>query len=314
MDALTPVAGSRLSPGDGSYPRRLLHLPDPPRPLFARGDLTCLERPCVAIVGSRRSTEYGRRVASELARAAVHAGWTVLSGMALGIDGAAHRGALEAGGRTAAVLGSGPDVAAPRSHARLMDRILESGAVLSEYEPGRQARPHHFPRRNRILAALAHHVVVVEAAQRSGALITAREALELGREVWSVPGSIFAPTTAGTHRLLQDGATPVVSVESWSAALLGDVAVDASHDGPHHRPASPGPAPDSGAAQLPLGLGGEGVASRVLDALDGGVERLDDILAVVGESHTGVLAALARLELGGWVERAGPDCYRRRAA
>jgi DNA processing protein len=259
----------------------------------------------VTIVGSRRSTEYGRRAARELARAAVHAGWTVLSGMALGVDGAAHRGALEAGGRTVAVLGSGPDVPAPRSHARLMEEILESGAVLSEYPPGTQPRPHHFPRRNRILAALAHRLVVVEAAERSGALITAREALELGREVWAVPGSIFSPGSPGTHALIRDGAVPVVSVGEW-VETLGEGLPGGTL--PETIPAGV----DGG--QLPLGLGGEGLTARLLEAFGGAPRTVETLLARVDAEPALVLAALARLELGGWVERAGPDRYRRRAA
>lgn len=311
VDALTGPVVRVLASGHPAYPRRLHHLPDPPAPLYVRGDLACLGRPCVAVVGSRRSTEYGRRAARELARVAASAGWTVVSGMALGIDGAAHRGALEGGGGTVAVLGSGPDVPSPRSHARLMNEILASGAVLSEYAPGTEARPHHFPRRNRILAALAHRVVVVEAALRSGALITAREALELGREVWAVPGSIFSPGTPGTHALLEDGAVPVASMEGWAASLQEN---PAGGTVPTH-PTAPGvPLNPPSTSQLPLGLDGEGVPARVLDALGREAKSLEDLLAEVRATPAELLAALSRLELGGWVERAGGSgCWRRAA-
>jgi DNA processing protein len=186
-----------------------------------------------------------------------------------------------------------------------MEEILHSGAVLSEYPPGTEARPHHFPRRNRILAALAHRLVVVEAAERSGALITARDALELGREVWAVPGSIFSPGSPGTHALIRDGAVPVVSVGEWAEALRED------------RPEGMAPVAPSGegrAGQLPLGLGGEGLSARLLEELGDAPRSVETLLARVGAEPSLVLAALARLELGGWVERAGPDRYRKRAA
>ncbi|MEJ2539673.1 MAG: DNA-processing protein DprA [Gemmatimonadota bacterium] len=191
---------------DGTdYPEPLRHLPDPPPVVFHRGELGVLTAPRVVIVGSRQATAYGRRVAGVLAAMSARAGWTVVSGMALGIDGAAHRGALDAGGATAAVLGSGPDRPSPTAHRRLATAIAQEGVLLSELPPGTPARPHHFPRRNRLLAALADRVVVVEAAKRSGALITARLALELGREVWAVPGPVFSPVCEGTHLLLEDG-------------------------------------------------------------------------------------------------------------
>ena len=173
---------------DEVCPERLSHLVDPPPVWFARGRLELLLRPAVTIVGSRRSTAYGRRSAEALAAQMALRGITVVSGLAFGIDGASHRGALEARGDTIAVLGSGVDLIQPASHRRLGERVAREGLLLSEFLPGEPARTHHFPRRNRILAALGGAVVVVEAAEKSGAMITVEHALDLGRDVYAVPG------------------------------------------------------------------------------------------------------------------------------
>ena len=173
---------------DEVYPERLGHLVDPPPVLFARGRLDLLSRPAVTIVGSRRSTAYGRRSAEALAAQMALRGITVVSGLALGIDGASHRGALEAGGDTIAVLGSGVDLIQPASHRRLGERVARDGLLLSEFLPGEPARAHHFPRRNRILAALGGAVVVVEAAEKSGALITVEHASRSGAGCVCGPG------------------------------------------------------------------------------------------------------------------------------
>lgn len=284
---------------DPRYPARLRHLHDPPAALFCRGRLEALHAPTVAIVGSRRATVYGRRVAEALSRSAVRLGWTVVSGMAMGVDGAAHRGCLEAGGVTVAVLGNGPDRAYPRGHTALMDQILLEGLVMSEYASGVSPRPYHFPRRNRLLAALANRVVVVEAAQRSGALITAGVAAELGREVCAVPGSIFSENTGGTHRLIEDGATPVTSLEAWEASLRGGI--------PGREPAAGPLLP----AQLALGPAEDGLVRTVWDALEGEPRSLDGLSLSVPASGPELLRALARLELGGWVERGPGATYLR---
>ena len=205
--------------GDPLYPPNLHHLVDPPPLLFLRGDPALLRIPSVTIVGSRKATPTGRRTAERLARGISEREVPVLSGLALGIDAAAHRGALEGPGGTVAVLGSGPDLAYPRSNRRLFLRIVEEGLVVSEFPPGEKARPHHFPRRNRILAALADTVVVVEAGKRSGALITVDHALDLGREVYAVPGSLDSPQSLGSNRLLTDGAGAATSVEDLAPAL-----------------------------------------------------------------------------------------------
>lgn len=305
MDAVSrEVAQVRSS--DPSYPPRLLHLPDAPGVLHCRGALTALEHPCVTIVGSRRATAYGRRVSEELAAAAARAGWTVVSGMALGVDGAAHRGALRAKGLTVAVLAGGPDRASPRAHAALMEEVLVRGAVLSEHPPGIAPRKHHFPRRNRILAALADRVVVVEAARRSGALLTAAMALELGREVWAVPGSIFSPTTRGTHGLLEDGAVPVSSLDAWAASLED------------RSPAAAAPneygAGAAGGIQLPLGPDLDPIQRRVWETLGKEALDLEALLAALGLPLRTVLPALTALELQGWVSRSPGPVFHRRAA
>lgn len=194
--------------GSPGYPRALGDLSAPPSVLFALGRTELLQDPGVAIVGSRRATAYGRRVARRLGARLAGEGRCVVSGMAMGIDAAAHRGALP--GPTAAVLGSGVDVVSPPRNERLYRAIVETGVAVSEYAPGVRAEPHHFPTRNRIIAALAGDVVIVEASRRSGALITAGIALDLGREVHAVPGPIDRPTSEGTNRLIADGAGVIV--------------------------------------------------------------------------------------------------------
>jgi DNA processing protein len=189
------------------YPPALRHAPQPPLALFVAGDPTLLWRPAVAVVGTRTPTPAGRENARDFATAFARAGLVVASGLAAGIDTAAHHAALALAAPTLAVLGTGPDVAYPRGNAALLARIAAEGAVVSEHLPGTTARREHFPSRNRILAALALGTVVVEAAQRSGALITARLAAESGREVFALPGSIHNPMARGCHRLIRDGAS-----------------------------------------------------------------------------------------------------------
>ena len=203
--------------GAANYPASLRELPDPPPVLYWRGRLSLVSASCVAVVGSRRATAYGRRVARNLGRFLAESGRPVLSGMALGVDAEAHWGALP--GPTAAVLGSGVDVPAPATNRDLYRAILDEGLVLSTYDPATPPAPHHFPARNRVIAALADEIVVVEAGVRSGALITAGIALDLGREVHAVPGPIDRPTSAGTNRLIADGAVPLVQIEDRQSSL-----------------------------------------------------------------------------------------------
>ncbi len=213
------AAGARvLTRGDG-LPERLRELADPPPFLFALGNPATLDAPVAAIVGTRASSEYGERVTRELASSLARAGACVVSGLARGIDATAHGAALAVGGRTAAVLGTGIDVPYPAAHRALHGRVAARGLVLSEHGRGEPATAGSFPRRNRIIAALADVTIVVEAGRRSGALITAGVALDLGRTVAAVPGRIDDASSAGSNELLRDGATVIASVDDALALL-----------------------------------------------------------------------------------------------
>lgn len=203
--------------GDAEYPESLRRLGDPPGRLYVRGVLP--PAPAVAVVGSRRCTRYGAALARTISRSIVSAGWTVVSGLARGIDTASHLGALDGRGSTVAVLGCGIDTWYPASNRQLGERILESGAVVSEYGPGVEPAPWRFPARNRIIVGLTGAVVVVEAAERSGALITARIAIEHGIDVYAVPGDLDRETSRGTNRLISDGAHPVIAAGELIEAL-----------------------------------------------------------------------------------------------
>lgn len=204
---------------DPDYPPLLRRITNPPLALFVTGDPALLWHPAVAVVGSRSPTAGGRDNARDFARALAASGLGVTSGLALGIDAAAHEAALGAGGVTVAVLGSGIDQPYPRGNAGLYTRIGAAGAVVSEHPPGTGARREHFPNRNRIIAGLSLGTLVIEAAQRSGALITARQAGETGRDVFAVPGSIHNPMARGCHRLIRDGAALVERADEVIAAL-----------------------------------------------------------------------------------------------
>lgn len=202
-----------LLPEWPGYPRALREIPDPPGVLFVRGALEPGDGMAVAIVGTRRATHYGKQQAERLAAGLARAGVTVVSGLARGIDGAAHRGALAAGGRTIAVLASGVLNPFPPEHVELAEEIAGCGAVLSEAAPTMPPLAGMFPQRNRIISGLTMGTIVVEAADRSGALITARHAMEQGREVFAVPGPVDSPGSSGPHRLLRDGAKLVASID-----------------------------------------------------------------------------------------------------
>lgn len=272
---------------DAEYPRRLHHLADPPPVLFLRGDPSLLQRPGVAVVGARKATARARGVAERLGAAVAAAGTPVVSGLALGVDAAAHRGALDVGGPTVAVLGRGADRAYPPAHSALFARIVREGLVVSEFLPGTPPLPHNFPRRNRILAALASTVVVVEAGVRSGALITVEHALDLGLDVWAVPGPIEEAVTAGTNGLLADGARPLVSVDGFVHTVLGHVAT---------APTVAGLSPDE---------------RRVLECLAGGARSADEVARSTGIRVGPTLALLAGLELKGGVSRLAGMRFRR---
>lgn len=262
------------------YPALLAQIPDPPTRLWVRGDapLELLDRPAVAIVGARACSGYGRAVARLLATETAAAGAVVVSGMARGVDGEAHRGALAAGGATVAVLGCGIDRDYPAAHAGLAQAIVASGGlVVSEYEQGTEPAPWRFPARNRIIAGLARATVVVEARERSGALITADFALEDGREVLAVPGEITSGLSHGTNALLRVGATPATGVADVLEALGLD------------------PQPPGGAVP------DDPVASTVLTAVEAGATTVDELTRATGLGAGELAATLAMLELSGVV-------------
>jgi DNA processing protein len=191
---------------DPAYPPRLKEIYDYPPVLYVKGGLPAEDEPCLAIVGTRRPTVYGRQVSEEIAADLARSGITIISGLARGIDSVAHRAALDAGGKTIAVFGSGLDIVYPGENAKLAQTIIEHGALVSEYPLGVKPKAENFPLRNRIMSGLSLGILVVEAGQRSGALITAQQAVEQNRDVFAIPGSILSPASQGTNRLIQEGA------------------------------------------------------------------------------------------------------------
>jgi DNA processing protein len=263
---------------DADFPLLLKELHDPPPGLFLRGsrEVGLLSATAIAIVGARACSTYGAQVARSLGRELAAAGLVIVSGLARGVDGEAHRGALEAGGTTVAVLGCGVDRDYPAAHAQLARGIGETGLVVSEYAPGVEPAPWRFPARNRIIAGLAAATVIVEARERSGALITADFALEAGREVFAVPGEITSALSVGTNALLRLGATPLTS----AADVLECVGLEP-------------PPPEAKALEL-----GEN-AVRVLAALESEPAPPDRLGRLTGLDAAALASALAELELAG---------------
>jgi len=209
---------------DNTYPPLLRHIATPPPVLYARGNLSALTTPTLAIVGSRRPTQQGLSLAHHFAGALAQNGFAVASGLASGIDGAAHEGALAAEGITLAVMGTGIDVIYPRKHQKLAEQLCERGLLLTEFFRGTRPNAQHFPRRNRIMSGLCYGVLVIEAAIKSGSLITARYARDEGREVFALPGDIHNPLTRGCHHLIREGATLVETIDDILLALPRDIA------------------------------------------------------------------------------------------
>jgi DNA processing protein len=268
------------SPGDAGWPSTLDSIPSPPDALYHAGDMSVLSRPCVAIVGTRKPTAYGERVARGLSAAFASAGACVVSGMAFGIDAIAHRAALEAGGATAAVLGTGIDVVYPRAHLALYDEIAGNGVVVSEFGPGVAGFRGCFPRRNRIIAGLCSLTIVVEAGARSGALITAGHAADFGRNVAAVPGAIDSAQSEGANQLLRDGAHVIASIAD--ALALAELA------------------PARAARAMPR-LGDD--EATVWDAVAQHADATtDQIIARTGWPAARTLAALTQLEIQGLLE------------
>lgn len=201
----------RITPGMPEYPALLAEIKNAPKELYYTGDAGLLKKRCAAVVGSRSTTQYGRKIAADISKKLAVKGVAVVSGMARGIDTCAHRGALDAGGTTIAVLGCGVDICYPEENKKLRQEICEKGLVVSEYPPGTEPRPYYFPQRNRIISGLAEITTVVQARNTSGALITAEFAAEQGREVCAVPGNIDSEYNLGNNKLIKDGARPVIN-------------------------------------------------------------------------------------------------------
>jgi DNA processing protein len=285
---------------DPDYPALLRRIASPPLALFVAGDPACLWHPSVAVVGSRSPSAGGRDNAFDFAQALAQSGLVVTSGLAAGIDTAAHEGALAAAGRTIAVLGTGVDVPYPRANAALHRRIVATGAVVSEHPPGTLARREHFPGRNRIIAGLALGTLVIEAAERSGALITARMATDCGRDVFAVPGSIHNPTARGCHRLIRDGAGLVESAAEVVAAL-GPLAAELA-DALRGRLAGPtsDPVPTSNAsAGSRPGLDAD--PQRLWEALGHDPTGIDRLVSRTGLTAAELSSMLLVMELEGRV-------------
>lgn len=291
-----PRIGARLVRwNDEGYPPNLRHIADPPPYLFVRGPATLDDPKCIAVVGARAASEAGRRMAQRLAMELAAKGFTVVSGLARGIDGEAHRGALDGGGRTVAVMGCGVDVIYPAEHRTLADAIIAGGgALLSELPLGTQPIAENFPTRNRILSGLSVGVVIVEAAEKSGSLITARMALEQDRQVFAVPGSPLSGKTRGSNRLLKEGAKLVECVEDVIEELAPQLGLEIK-------------APGSRAAEVPEKMSrfqGDlpSEEKAVLSYLKQGEKlHVDSLIEACGLSPQIVLTMLLEMELKGLV-------------
>lgn len=272
-----------------NYPKQLQEIHNPPAILFVQGEILEQDSLAIAIVGSRHATYYGKRVAEQFARGLATAGYTIVSGLARGIDAAAHRGALAAGGRTLAVLGSGVLNVYPAEHVELAKQVANQGAVISEVTPNHPPKSGSFPQRNRIVTGLSLGTVIVEAAQRSGALISARLAMEQGREVYAVPGPIDSRMSKGCHRLIRDGAKLVESVDDILEEL-----------GPL---VSPTATPDGNTVHHPAELRLNEQEKLILNAIEQQPTGLDTIAEVTGVPVGRMLSTISVLEVRRLIRR-----------
>lgn len=294
---LADFGGQLLCPEMTQYPRALLTIVDPPALLFCRGNLSLLTLPAVALIGSRAASDYGRRVAGHLATDLVAQGVAVVSGAAYGIDAAAHQGALQAGGPTIAVLGCGLDILYPKAHASLLADIAASGLILSEYPLGTQPDGFRFPARNRIISGLSAGVVVVEATEKSGSLITAALALDQGREVFAVPGRVDSVKSAGSHWLIRQGAQLVRHAGDILEALGWGVPISAASD-------SASSCPDT------VGLSAD--EQQLWEVLDVYPQDIDTLGRRSNLSVTVLHGLLLQLELRGLIRQLPGQLYERR--
>jgi DNA processing protein len=289
---------SLLGQGDSGYPTGLHDIPDPPALLFLKGGIEPVDGLAIAIVGSRRSTPYGERTAERLAQGLARVGLTVVAGLARGIDAAAHRGALKAGGRTIAVMANGLGQVYPPEHGELASQVAASGALISEMPMRQMPFPQLFPQRNRIISGLSLGVIVVEATPRSGSLSTARHAMEQNREVFAVPGPVDSLNSRGCHRLLRDGATLVETVDDVLEQL-----------GPLVREIKPAPeaVPVRHPAELTLSDRERGVLGHLGDR----PLSVDDLIGASGLTAQQVLSTLAILEMRRLVRRVPGNLFTR---
>ena len=295
--------------GDVRYPAMLLETADPPLLLFTEGDVALLSTPSIAVVGSRSATPQGMDNARAFARFLSERKLTIVSGLAMGIDGAAHEGGLAGPGSTVAFIGCGIDRVYPSRHAALMRRIAEQGLVASEYPLGAEPLALHFPRRNRLIAGISRGTLVVEAAVESGSLITARMALECGREVFAIPGSIHAPQSRGCHRLIQEGAKLVETGED----VLRELRLPAKPGAARHAPIQPSLfAQSAGAAAAPGREDPPPAPDPLLDALGHDPTTVDVLAARTGLPSERLAAQLLELEFAGTVQRLPGGLVQRR--
>ncbi|MFZ5625642.1 MAG: DNA-processing protein DprA [Gemmatimonadota bacterium] len=301
LAATAKLGGAALIPGDEAWPAALADIPDPPAVLFALGRVELVRRPAVAIVGSRSHSAYGGEVTELLAEASAKAGIVVVSGMARGLDAVAHGAALDAGGASIGVLGNGLGIIYPAANRRLYERMVDTGLLLTEFPPGERPQAWTFPRRNRLISGLARATVVVEAAVGSGALITADQALEQGRDVLAVPGPITSPVSEGTNRLIRDGATPLLEVRDLLELFgIRTPSVPADKQGEFHLVPP---------VELPPDLGDQ--ARAALEVLALGPRLVDDVAVALEVPAATALQELSMLELLGLVVREAGGWYRR---
>ncbi|MFB6279564.1 MAG: DNA-processing protein DprA [Salinibacter sp.] len=302
MDRADELGATLISPWDERFPDRLREIYDPPGFLWMRGTLPTVERPMVTIVGTRRCTDYGRAQAHHFAAELVRRGFTVVSGLAYGIDAAAHKGALDAGGRTLSVLGSGVGRIYPQKHTGLAERIAENGAVLSEYGLDAEPDSSNFPERNRILSGLSLGTLVVESYSKGGALITARLALEQNREVFAVPGAITKDSSRGANRLIQRGhAKLVMDVDDLLEELPEVTVTEPEAVDAETVTTSSGPDPEE--------LSGD--AKVLYDALSDTPVHVDELCEETGLDSASALSTLLELEFKGLVRQLAGKQFRR---
>jgi DNA processing protein len=309
MQTLRDVGAVAITPDDLAYPDAFRALPDAPYLLFAAGNLDLLGTPGIGVVGTREPTDYGRRAAASLAGDLARAGYTIVSGMAKGIDAAAHAAALDAGGSTIGILGHGIDRIYPPENRDLFRRVRQDGLLLSEMAPGEDPNAGNFPRRNRLIAALSLGVLVVEMGSKSGAQHTVTYALEQGREVFAVPGQIGSPMSEGTNQLLKDGARLVTSANDILEELRG-VGHAAVSPVPVAASASTSPSVDAPAPVPPSDLAPD--ESKVFGSLTADAKHVDDLATAADLAPSNVLAALLGLELRGLVESLPGKHFRRK--